>query len=97
MQVGVKACAVSEKYVMHGISAVQMFKAFSLRGVELLQGSSAIVQVGAGFGFQPQGLSVKNVKLQHKSGRRRWTRVVALAWRLVGGCVGLLPVSADLY
>ena len=75
----------------------KMFKAFSLRGVELLKDSSAIVQAGAGFGFQPQGLCMKNVKLQHKSSGRKYTRVVALAWRLVGGCVGLLPVSADLY
>lgn len=32
-----------------------------------------------------------------REGGRRKVGVVALAWRLVGGCVGLLPVSTDLY
>lgn len=34
---------------------------------------------------------------ERKREREEEGRVVALAWRLVGGCVGLLPVSTDLY
>lgn len=63
VQVGVKSSAAAEKYAMHGIDAVQMFKAFPLRGVELLP---AIVQAQASLGFPPQAPSAEIVKVQNK-------------------------------
>jgi len=71
------------------------------RGVELLQGSEWEMF----FPFSTRGLSRERLKLhgrvqedrERERGGRRQAGVVALAWRLLGGCVGLLPVTADLY
>ena len=59
VQVGVKSSSASEKYVMHSIKTIEMFKAFPLAvrrgatsGLQLL--SHCSVQVGDGFGFQPE-------------------------------------------
>ncbi len=59
VQVGVKSSTASERYVMHGINTIQMFKAFpsaerrgATSGLWLLGHCS--VQVGDGFAFQPE-------------------------------------------
>lgn len=60
---GCESSAAAEKYVIRGIGVVQMFKAFPLRGVELLP---AIVRAQAGLGFPPQAPSAETVKVQNE-------------------------------
>lgn len=59
VQVGVKTSTATEKYAMHRINTIQMFKAFRLaerRGATsgLWFFSHCSVQVGDGFGFQAE-------------------------------------------
>lgn len=87
---GVNSDSASGKCVTHRINTV--------RHVQSIFVGREARPTGEGIVGRGRRLSrTARVRIKGQRGWRRWAGVVAPAYRLVGGCVGLLPVSGDLY
>lgn len=75
---------------MHRINAIRQVQSIPVGGEARPTGKGIV-------GCGPRLSRTARVRIKGRRGWRRWAGVVAPAYRLVGGCVGLLPVSGDLY